>query len=382
MSPILLTVCSAVSLLFFNSDNMAQVDTVSKCKAANAAKSEKAMGQEPAPFFDQGLPLVDSKDGSYKADPVPYDGHIAPAYSAAAAPRVDSSWDLNVNASFIYWYYSQDGMDVAYVAPAAGVPGNVEYAEFNYKPGFKLGFGVDTHFDNWAVNLDYTWFHHSNGSSATSATGFTASDWFQPAVAGTFGSMSSLWGMHLDQIDLVLARPYYESPKVTISPSGGIRALWIHQGLNVTMSNPLLLGATAVASTSYSHGWAIGPKFGINSKWAIWKGLRFDGVVGSSVLFSRYTSVTNTQATATTSVTSTDENINAVRPTLDMGLGLGYGAYLFKNKFFVDVSARYDFAEYWSQNMMRSFASQLAGKGNDIGDLNMHGLTVTVRCDF
>ncbi len=372
MSRILTTMCIAVLMITVNSGAYAQVNETAKCKNSAA---------EQAPFFEQGMPLHDSKDGTYKADPVPYDGHYASGYSAAAGPRVDSSWDINANASFIYWYYSQDAMDVTYVAPIAGIiPGEVVTTDFVYKPGFKVGIGVDTHFDNWAINTEYTWFHHSNSSAASSIAGYTPNNWFEPGSIDEYTDVSSLWGVHLDMIDLVCGRPYYEGTNLVIAPNGGIRALWIHQGLNVTMTDII---SPTISSTSYSHSWAIGPKAGVNSKWLIWKGLRLDGMMGSSLLFTRYTLLSNSEAIeGVGTTTTTGEDINALRPTFEAGVGLGYGAYLFKNKFFIDLSARYDFAQFWSQNMMRNFASQLSGRSNTIGDLAMHGLTVNLRCDF
>jgi hypothetical protein len=66
----------------------------------------------------------------------------------------------------------------------------------------------------------------------------------------------------------------------------------------------------------------------------------------------------------------------------EMGVGLGWGSYLYCQKYYIDFSARYDFALLWEQNVMRSFASSLAGRADDIGDLSLHGLTLTGRFDF
>jgi len=335
----------------------------------------------PCCFFEQGLSLEEDLKP-------PCDVKYGPGYNAGANINVDSSWGLKMNAAFIYWYCSQDAMDIAYVAPvvaAIPTPGEVVYQSFGYQPGFKIGIGWDTQFDNWAWNAEYTWLYHSKRHTAVSPHGFSANDWFAPAspALNLYNTVSSIWGMHFDQIDVTLGRPYYEGTHLTIAPAGGVRVLLLHQGINVTMSNPLDVANPVISSTTYFHSWAVGPMIGVNSQWIFWKGLRADGVIGSSLLYARYTEIVNTQTiVGTGTIPPISSNYSAVRPTFDMGLGLGYGAYLFRNKLFIDLSARYDFAQFWSQNVIRNFTSQLAGHDDAVGDLRLHGLTVNLRCDF
>jgi hypothetical protein len=90
----------------------------------------------------------------------------------------------------------------------------------------------------------------------------------------------------------------------------------------------------------------------------------------------------STTTAGAAAVGSEETKLGTIRPSMDAGLGLGYGAYAFNNKFFFDISARYDFMQFWSQNVLRSYSSQLNGDNGSIGDLRMHGLTVNLRCDF
>jgi hypothetical protein len=367
-------ICSAAAMLAVSSNVFAQTTTTTMTTSTSAKKPV---------FFEQGLPLVDSTDGKYKADPVPYTGYYAPGYAAPAGAKVDNTMDVNVNASFIYWYFSQDAMDVAYVAPDAtsGVSGSVVNQKFKYKPGFKIGLGYDTHFDNWAVNADYTWLHAS-AKTNVSATDLSANNLFPQASSNQVKGdhVHSQWKMHMDMVDLVAGRPFYKSTNVIVSPTGGLRALFLRQTNHVTLSESTINQAV---SKNSSHSWAIGPKVGVNTKMIIWNGFRIDSVLGASVLYTRYTKLVNEELDAVaTPVTSIKTDINAIRPTLDMGLGLGFASYAMDNKLFFDASIRYDFAQYWSQNMSRNFASQLQGSNDAIGDLAMHGVTVNLRCDF
>ena len=66
-----------------------------------------------------------------------------------------------------------------------------------------------------------------------------------------------------------------------------------------------------------------------------------------------------------------------------MGLGMGWGTNLAKNRFHLDFEAVYDFQAFWNQNYMNdlgSFPSLGFGSGGD--DLYFHGLTFRTRFDF
>ena len=320
------------------------------------------------PFFPQGNILPDGKDPA--------------TYLAPAGTQVKTSWDLHVDGSFIYWYTGQDAMDLAYSAPKelGGAPGNVIYPNFGYKPGFKLGLGFDTNYDDWSFDANWTWLHQSENSLASSGAGFSAANWFVNPVEGLFGYVGSIWGMHLDIVDVCVGRPYYEGKRIVVSPSGGFRVMTLHQGLSIQMGSSFVGDAPAVFY-GHSHSWAVGPKAGINAKWFVWKGLNVDGLFGASVLYTRFVSLNATQA-QTSQVTSSSADVGAIKPVLDMGVGLGYGAYAFKDKFYFDIAARYDFSQYWSQNVLRNYVSQLSGGSGAIGDLYTHGLTLDLRVAF
>jgi len=388
MTRLLSMICSAAVMLAASSTVFAQTKTTNSNMnngSCNKPKEECAPCKpvcKPCCFFEQGMALDDDVKP-------PCDVKYHPGYNASAAIKVGCSWDFNVDASFIYWNVNQDAMDITHVAPVAtlsGVtahPGSVVKQSTGYKPGFKVGLGWDTNFDNWNLNAEYTWLHETQTGSATATTAapFVANDLFPATIGGTFTGASSSWQMHMDMVDALVSRPFYEGTHLTVSPSAGLRGLWIRQALTVDMT-----GATAATSANTSHSWAVGPKACVNTHWMVWDGLRFDGVMGASVLYTRYTSVANSEtstvAGATSSVSSTSGSFSAVRPTVDMGLGLGYGMYAYSNKFFFDLAVRYDFSQFWSQNVIRNFASQLVGRDDAIGDLHMHGLTITLRCDF
>jgi hypothetical protein len=345
--------------------------------------------QNPCACLEQGLGLPTEK----KCFPA--------AYNAPAAISVSCGWNFDVFASFIYWHASQDDMSSA-VVPAiysagTGIPfskGVVTVPDFSYKPGFKVGFGFDTNYDNWTGWAEYMWFHQTVTDSVNppntiaGATGaWSENDWFVNAFDsnGLVGApLETSWQMNMDMVDAMFSRPYYEGTQLTISPYAGLRALFLRQRFNINLNT--VLGAIPSYSKNQSHSWAIGPVAGAIGHWFLGAGFRFEGKAAGSLLYTQYTKISNKtlQATLfqTVPLSGSLSNVNTVRPIAEMGVGLGWGTYLSSQQYFFDLSARYDFMYLWRQNVMRNTISNFGAISDDIGDLDIHGLTVTAAFDF
>ena len=362
------TLCSAAAVLAATGAT-AQMSRMNQAPAA----------PNPCACMEQGMGLPTEK----KCFPA--------AYNAPASISVSCGWDFDIFASFLYWYVGEDDLDVAYVqptletAPTASLPGGVAYQDQTWKPGFQVGVGFNTGYDDWVGWVEYTWMHQSTNSTQTAPTTATGAaqvwsqnDWFTGAGGATTttrSTVSSSWKMHLDMIDAFFSRPYYQGTQLTIAPYAGLRALWIRQTLSINMGND-----TARAN---SNSWAIGPAAGAEGHWLLGMGFRFEGNMTGALLYTQYTTLGYSLADVVhNKAYAQAENINTVRPMAQLGVGLGWGSYLYCQKYYIDFSARYDLNYFWSQNMMRSYVTNLQGFADDIGDLYMHGLTLTGRFDF
>lgn len=364
----LVTLCSAAVVL--------------AATGVSAQMTRQNQGQQqpnPCACLEQGMGLPTEK----KCFPA--------AYNAPASISVSCGWDFDVFASFLYWFVGQDGMDVAYIeptfntAPTASIPGDVVYQHQSWKPGFQVGVGFNTGYDDWVGWVEYTWMHQSTHSHHTApntpagaAQNWSYSDWFVTAVGVTrtpSSIVNSSWKVHLDMVDAFFSRPYYQGTQLTVSPYAGLRALWIRETLSVNIGN-----ATARANT---NSWAIGPAFGADGHWLLGMGFRFEGNATGALLYTQYTTLGYSYADMVhNKVTANEENLNTVRPVAQLGVGVGWGSYLYCQQYYIDFVARYDFNYFWSQNMMRNFVSVLSGFDDAIGDLYMHGLTLEARFDF
>lgn len=345
------------------------------------------------------------------------DNRYQPAYNAPAKIDLHNrqcKWPYHVfvDASFIYWYASQDGMGLATSADLAtsnAVVFNQQSTSliqhFKYSPGFKVGLGMGV--QEWELHAEYTWVRQKTSVNSNAPTNHTnggtnipvwlISNWFAQGI-GQFGQyvsathISSSWHLGIDLLDVTGGRPFYQSKNLTISPYGGVRTAWIRQSLRIAATVPAqavsgTLAPQPIFSHNHSNSWGIGPVFGASAHCLLGAGFRVEGEGGMSILFTQYTTLSHKENVATTGTTlsvirALSKNYNCARPAANLGLGLGWGKYLYNGRYHLDFSADYEFNAFWDQNMMRTFIEEFSTTHQPSNDLFLHGLTVTGRFDF
>ncbi len=381
MSKFIGMVCAAALMLATSQNvfgDVTDANTAANTTTTTTTMKSKRTTDKPV-FFKSGMPLDDQDnmpDGKMK---------YHAGYTAPAAVEVDGSWDVVVSGAYTYYYAGQENMDIATINTPAVGPALVGPAvgfvnqSFGYTSGFKVGLGFDTHCDDWSVAADYTWYDHTREDSYAADAGFVfgTTDLFVNEQAADNTALTSSWQLKMNMVDLTSSRPFYQSKRVVVAPAAGIRALWIHQNQNVAFA-----GGTTATYGGESRSWALGPKACVNTHWMLPGGFRIETGFGSSLLYTRYTTISRSETVDGVTSASEQTDLNKIRPTMDAGMGIGFGAYTFNNKFFFDVSARYDFMQFWSQNMLRNYSTNLEGFSAPTGDLYMHGLTLNLRCDF
>lgn len=336
-----------------------------------------------------------------------------------------SDWNANVNFSFIYWYAGEDGLKLASTGALNG--GVLYYNEniqtvnqdFDYKPGFKVGLGLIWAHE-WEFRAEYTWYRarnvtHSGSLSGTVLTGgiptttaangtavWVVDDWFLAGAGGqalSGSDVASVWRLNMDLIDGVAGRPFYQGRRVIVSPYGGLRAALIRQSMTVSLTEatglftgaPFAVGtipSQPIKSHNFSNSWAIGPRFGANCEFLLPLGMRLEGDLAASILYTKYTSLKHREDNASTSFntgpfTSQIDDYSSVRPEADCSLGFGWGTYFGCRDYHIDFSAKYEFMIFWAQNMIRSALDDtLTGTGPSPSNLYLHGLTLNGRFDF
>lgn len=329
-------------------------------------------------------------------------------FNAPASIEVECGWDLFARSSAIYWRVSQDYMDSgrsAQFGAGGATPGTKAkslYPDFDYQPGFKVGMGTESLFDHWSLLLEYTWLHqktsNSTGPVPSSVTSgqkiWIPNDWFntlstsQPVAQAA--QIKNHWKMHLDQLDLLLTYPFYESPSAVVYHYGGFRSLWIDQTYTIEAILAQHLGAPPATSVNSSHCWSIGPMVGIAAHSLFKWGLRVEGVTKLALLYTRFTELSHHENDqgfgGAAAIAGSMAPYSCIRPVSEFGLGVGWGSYFNQARYHIDLAARYDFNILWSQNMLRqtvgSLGDRFVGYANAAGHLYLHGLTVDACLNF
>lgn len=318
---------------------------------------------------------------------------LMPAYNAPSRIEVRGCWDVYASASFTYWQAIQENMElgVVYDATASGVTGNVINPNFNYKPGFKVGLGMNFDHDNWDSFVEYTWFRGSHSTSTSLVIGGPDAVlplWTAP-LEDAYYEATQNWRLHMDILDWELARSYYVGTKLTFRPFFAARAAWIRQNVDVDYSHALV-GDTSYNVDKRSHSWAVGPRAGLYTNWMIGEGFRLYGNGSGDILFTQYTKLKSADGLVSAAGVESlrlkviQHKLNQLRTHLDLELGLGWGTYFDCNNWHVDLTAGYGFQVFFDQNMFRHFTDDvgISISNTPNGNLYMHGLTATVRFDF
>lgn len=315
---------------------------------------------------------------------------------------------FSVHAAYTYWLAGEEGLGI-------GRSGNFLEGDdplfnsttaylsqpFEYKSGFKVGASLEK--NNWSLSGDYTWVN--NQTSVNSSAPFINPDlgtgvwliapWFFQ-IAQDGGSLSGIqvrskWQLKMNIADLALIYRSLLAPRLIFYPYGGLRAAWIRQNLDIDMTEPLglfpSLPSQPISSSTGSNSWSIGPRFGNKIHVVLGSGVRIEGNLALSLLFTDYTKVFHNEDPPATdtipgSLYAEIKNQYALRPALDTSLGIGWNFSMCSNHLRVDLSATYDFMLWWDQNMMREFINSIWNQSLVNGNLYLHGLTVSSTFSF
>jgi hypothetical protein len=323
---------------------------------------------------------------------------MAPGYNAPCRIEVQRPYDFFLSGSFTYWQPIQENMELGVVSNSSAtfdlVNGKAVDLDFDYKPGFKVGFGMNFDHDKWDTFAEYTWFRATehvrreldvNNAAITLLPAWQIPNFLNPQ----YQAGSEKWRLRMDLVDWDLGRSCTVGTKLCLRPFIGLRGAFIRQNVEVDYLNVTPAALAIVPSTSVhqsSHSWGVGPRVGLSSNWKFGKGFRVYTKEEVDVLFTQYD--LKSRQTSAVSVANQyivkQDDANYLRAHVELDLGLGWESYFISDKYHIDFSADYGFQVFFDQNMFRSAASaQAVGKSVvPNGNLYIHGLTATARFDF
>ena len=308
---------------------------------------------------------------------------VSLGYNMPAETNVSGGFDIFASAAFTYWDIGQDGMKIGSTytsSPSSGFT-NTLFINDKYKAGFKVGLGVNTCFDDWVVEADYTWLHHSlhrnQGSFPFLSTPFVLSG--SSGSGAVFTNSDHKWHFGIDILDVQMSRPFYQGKRLTINPFFGIRTQWISEHYKISGTTTLSEVSTPKWKTA---SWGLGPRFGFDMNWLVGAGFRLIGSASGSLLYTHYSTLKYKQLSGSSPYSISFDHQNYLRGDADGKLGFGWGSYMGNNKYHLDFTATYDFQIFWNQNMITWMMNNISNVDSSAGNLYLNGLTISGRFDF
>ncbi|MCB1081160.1 MAG: MOMP family protein, partial [Chlamydiia bacterium] len=336
-------------------------------------------------------------------------------------PDVPGNWFMTFDLT--YWHAKLGGTEYAYSiqswgppgiqqsAPRFPIDGDVKAVDFSWDMGIKVGLGYKTPHDNWDVYAHYTWYQTEDSASSFKAA---------PSMLLSLKSIVSFPASHVkshmnvdyNNVELELARSYAISSKVSLRPHFDVKSAWIDLSQNTTYTisgyptNFDNLGGGDFKTKNRMTFWGIGPRAGLDSKWALGYGFHLFGDVAASVLYGNFKSLhrefvplfaTISFHTDSQRIYKISDKFHRYVPFAQMFLGLGWDRRINNNKFNLGLKLGYEVQYYWRINQFNLPGEY--NQGNAFGkelinvvrqqrfekvseDLMFYGITGEARVDF
>ena len=308
-----------------------------------------------------------------------------------------------LGASYTLWKPYQGGMFVAsttIINPDSilATSKNWLLPSKSYRNGFKVNAGINTLYDGWKVESEYTFFYNKpswKNCSLKSNTYNYYSPWLYDQTGTNFyylKKLSSRFTNTFQEVNLILNRYLYAGNYLIISPWIGLLSAIETQIFNVQGEGNAVFGEF-VKSNSFQtkHWWSIGPYSGMQSTYffADFIGIYFS-LGGSINLGCHDTSTSILQPLYPYKSLKTSSKFWKLDPMIQTNIGLKLD--YFSNIFGIIIKAGWDMQVWLNHN---TFVKTIAYrptlvKSKDIstsydysyGDFSMQGLTLKVEIAF
>lgn len=286
----------------------------------------------------------------------------------------------------LYWHASAEPSSVWSNAAYQGSSFSAENVQFDWNPGFRVGFGYKLDEQSWDVKLYWTYFHAAQNAAVSVAdtmNNAVVPEFFSGFVggAGLFSQGAIDWSLAYNTIDLDVGRSFAIGEGAWIRPSLGIKTAVLQQDMHLNFARPSL---SLSAEEDVAHDfWGIGPSFGVSGGWRLPKcsNLSLIGSCSADFLFGQwnvndaYARTDNqlplgTYGAFTTSMTDSCLGV----PVLRCFLGLEWG-----HQGDITFTARVGYEMQWWANQQRTLAFQQLPMH---GDLTLEGLTCGISVGF
>lgn len=298
----------------------------------------------------------------------------------------DCCMDIYAAGEFIYWELNQDSFAFVGRKNIINATGGVDITTLvhnqRYQPGFKVAIGMGfPGIDNWNVELEYTWFHHTSTNHFNApANGFIQppfpADLFNPALFGLGAdSLRSKRKFDLDFIHAIMGRPFYLSQRLIVSAGVGLKGWWSKLDTDLLFTIPGGFQGTQLTKNTL---WGIGPYVQADIKALVWCGAYLFGKAGVWPTYTRFTKMQIDNNFPTADVINIEKvgHFTYIAQLFYSGqIGLGWGTYFCDCGYHLDFRIGYDM-------MTNYIRGTTITSGQAFREFYYQGLSIKAQFDF
>jgi hypothetical protein len=175
-------------------------------------------------------------------------------------------------------------------------------------------------------------------------------------------SAKETWNLHYNTLDLMLAKAFWATQRLSLSPHMGLRSAWIDQKLKQTyqtVSNPAApLVATLVENRNTQNFWGIGIRAGIDTRWALTRKFSLLGNLNFTPLWS-YFHIKNKEPVKGSifndPLYDVKDHYSAIKFNTDIELGAQWDLYFGHGAYHLGIRGAWEFHLWLNQNQINRF---------------------------
>lgn len=299
---------------------------------------------------------------------------------------------MHFSAEALYWQIREGSADnwTQEITPAGTTRSATLYSvPFKWSPGFRLGVGRNTNYDNWDVAFFYTFFRTNARSQASVTSGglyspYLGNFYVNNTAGASFGAnyrnASIEWKVFYNTFDLELGRKFKIDELLELRSFIGIKSAIINQDINTNWNNPNnAVNFTNATEDLKSDFWGIGPAIGLDSSWAIYKApkntISIIGNLSGALLWGHWNFQDVYQNNIPLTVTINTSNINGASTMARGLLGIEWSGDIYKTS--VHVRVGYE-AQIWFSHIQYYCLDM--GRLNNL--MSLQGAILGLNIDF
>jgi len=301
-------------------------------------------------------------------------------FTLLLSAKAANSSEVSVFGDALVWHASQEATSTWASVVSIPASGIIDFdatdVDFGWNTGFRVGAEYKPKYLDLDTRLYWTHFNESADNSVRLGLQVVLPEFFSGFTSGnTFFGADMQWHLMFNMVDVDIGRQIKFGKRFAVRPYAGVKSGTINQKINCIWDAVIFQSQEHVKHNYYG----IGPKFGIDARWAISKRLGVAADLFTAFMWGRW-KVEDTYkrplaagglVTPTTIVT-TNANKNFLG-TVTIGYFLGLD-WIYKSNFELEFKVGYEM-QYWANQLRLLTFQQLPTHGS----LTLQGGTCHIR---